>query len=276
MPSGSAQCYRIVWMTINTCIIPAAGRGTRWAPVSGYLPKEMLPLVDKPVIERVIEETAASGCKQIIIVINKQKELIRKHLSGNKKLTKKTHLSFVYQQQPLGMAHAILLCQKLIGGNAFGVALPDLPVIARTPAMKQLINISHRVGQNTHLVSFDKFSKETRHLYGECSIKQMSNNLLKINHFCPKQKDPAKPHHPANFVRMSGHFIFTPQIFPIIETLMKKRKKGEVSDRAALREAFKSGQRVVGVKIIGRTYDTGYPKGYIRANTAFFKKFKMS
>ena len=251
---------------IGICIIPAAGHGSRWAPVSGYLPKEMLPLVDKPVIEQVIDEAIAAGCEQIIIVINKQKQVIKNYLL---KTNQRVKLRFVHQNKPLGIAHAMLLCKNLIGKNPFVVALPDLPTISHKPVTKQLMQSFEKIKRAAHLVSFDKFSLETLHLYSECLIKPDKDRLLRIKHFCPKGKNP---HHAGVRLRMSGKFVFKPEIFPVIESLMKKPFGEEISDRTALRAALESGQRVLGLEILGHTYDTGYPEGYVRANTAFFKR----
>ncbi len=258
---------------VSTCIIPAAGRGSRWAPVSGYLPKEMLPLIDKPVIEWVIEQAVDSGCKSIVVVINKHKDLIRKYLEKKQKVTQKVKLSFVYQEEPLGIAHALYLSQNLTKNQPFAVVLPDLPTISKVPVLKQLIKVYDRLENKSHIVSFDKFSLETTHLYGECLIRSQKGELLKIVHFCPGNPDPTTPHHFGNTIRMSGSFIFNQEIFPIIEKKLTEKTEREISDRTALKAALESGQKVVGVRVSGHTYDTGYPTGYVRANTAFFKKY---
>lgn len=264
-------------MTINTCIIPAAGKGSRWAPVSGYLPKEMLPLIDKPVIEWVINDQIAAGCKQIIVVINKHKETIKTYLENNSTINKRVSLKFVYQDDLFGISHALFLCKGLVKNESFGVALPDLPTISKQPILKQLAKTLNKKN-NSHIVSFDKFSTETANLYGECLLKKGKENFLEIEHFCPKLVGATdKSHHYRNNIRMSGHFIFSPAIFPIIERLLKKRKEGpEVSDRTSLKSAMEDGQKVLGIKIVGHTYDTGYPTGYVRANTAFFKRYSLS
>lgn len=254
------------------CVIPAAGKGTRWAPVSGYLPKEMLPLIDRPVTDWVINEAIDSGCKKIIVVINSRKEVIKNYILKNNKLCNKAQFEFVYQEEAFGIAHAILLCQNLIDNQPFAVALPDLPTISRIPVLKQVIQSYEKSDHNSHIVSFDTFSSETLHLYGECLLQAEKNNSLKIIHFCPSTDMADKPHHYGINTRMSGRFIFTPQIFPIIEDLMKFRTDEEISDRSALKAALESGQSVTGIEISGHTYDTGYPNGYVRANTAFFKK----
>lgn len=257
---------------IKICIIPAAGKGTRWAPVSGYLPKEMLPLIDKPVIEWVINEAIDSGCKHIIVVINKQKEMIREYLSHNKKLSAKAKFSFVYQKEALGIAHTMHICKNLVKDEPFVVALPDLPTISKTPVIKQLVKLFERERGKTHIVSFDKFSSDSLHLYGECLAKLKKNGVLEIIHYCEKANGENKPHHYGNNLRMSGRFVFSSKIFPIINKLLKERTQGEISDRTALRSAMVNNQETLGCVISGHTYDTGYPNGYVKANTAFFKK----
>lgn len=256
---------------IDTCVIPAAGKGTRWAPITGYLPKEMLPLIDRPVIEWVIKEATTSGCTNIVIVTNEQKKIIETYLT-NSDLSEKTNLTFVNQDEPLGIAHAMSLAEEYVDNKPFIVALPDLPTISRKPVTEQLIATFEEQGSDSHIVSFDKFPSEAVHLYGECLIKAKENGILDIIHFCPKNTDPKIPHHPDNNIRMSGRFIFTPEIFPIIDKLLKERVEGEISDRSALKAAQENGQKIVGLQITGHTYDTGYPKGYVRANSAFFKK----
>lgn len=253
---------------IKTCVIPAAGKGSRWAPISGYLPKEMLPLVNKPVTEWVAEEVASSGCKKIIVVINKSKEIIKKHLLANKNLTKKANFEFVYQNKPLGVAHAIWLCKKAIGENDFGVALPDLPTLSRVPALLQLTK--HHKSQ-THIASIDKFPRETRNSYTECLLEKSGERFYKIKHFCPKVSQK-KPHHPNVDLRMSGRFVFSSNIWPIVEELAKKLKSNEITDVDMLNSALEDNQEVYAVRITGHTYDTGTPKNYVRANSAFFKK----
>lgn len=262
-------------MEIKTCIIPAAGKGSRWAPVSGYLPKEMLPLIDKPVIEWVINDAIHSGCNNIVIVINKQKEAIKNYFKGNKNVNKRANINFVYQNEPLGISHALLLCKKLAGTEDFAVALPDLPTISKSPVIKQLVEV-YKNNPNSHIISFDKFSTKTIHLYGECLVKSKKGRILEIEHFCQKTDDIKKPHHFGNTVRMSGKFIFKNSIFPLIESLLREKRDREISDRSALSAAIKNGQGVTGLKISGHTYDTGFPEGYVRANTAFFKKIITS
>ena len=121
------------------------------------------------------------------------------------------------------------------------------------------------------LISFDKFSKEHLHLYGECLVEKQSK-VLNVQHFCAKISKKY-PHHINSKIRMSGRFIFTNEIFPIISELIQKKSKQEITDVDALHKALNHNQLVKGLKIIGHTYDTGNPKSYVRANTAFFKKY---
>ena len=189
----------------------------------------------------------------------------------NKKLSGKAKLSFVYQEEALGIAHSIAICKHLVKNEPFVVALPDLPTIAKVPVIKQLIRLFEKEKGKAHFVSFDKFSSESLHLYGECLVKPKGAGILEIIHFCKKVNGENRPHHYGNGLRMSGRFVFTPKIFSIIDKLLKEQVE-EVSDRSALRAAMADGQQIFGYVISGHTYDTGYPSGYVRANTAFFKK----
>jgi len=257
--------------SINICIIPAAGKGSRWAPISGYLPKEMLPLVDRPVIEWVIKEAINSNCKQIIIVINKQKNIIKEYLSKHTEINKKVKLDYVYQNQPLGIAHAALLCQKFIGNQPFAMAFPDNPTISRKPVLGQLIKAYEKIKNSANLISFDSFPSETAHLYSECLMEERQDGLLKIIHFCPPS-NPGQSHHPGNKLRMSGRLIFQSNVFSTIKGLLEKMPRSEIKDDHILQREFELGHKVIGFKVAGHTYDTGNPISYIRANTAFFKK----
>lgn len=256
---------------ISLCVIPAAGKGSRWAPISGYLPKEMLPLIDRPVLDWVVDEAKLSGCDEIIVVINKHKQLIKEYLSKNKAHSKiKFH--FVYQEKPLGITHSILLCQKIIRDRPFAMALPDLPTISHKPVLKQLINAFEEQKGNSHIISFSNFPSDTLQFYSECLVEQRRDKLLDIIHFCPRQTDPPRPHHPGNKIRMSGRYIFGPQIFKIIKKVMQNFEGTEVNEVIALKKAIEDKQSVLGLNIDGHTYDTGNPTLYVRANTAFFKK----
>lgn len=256
---------------VDVCIIPAAGKGSRWAPVSGYLPKEMLPLIDRPVLDWVIDEAKFSGCNEIIVVINKHKELIKDYLLSNKN-HKKIKFHFVYQEKPLGITHAILLCQKIIKNRPFAMALPDLPTISHKLVLKQLIEAYEKQKGQSHIISFSSFPSDTLHFYTECLIELRKDKLLDIIHFCPKQTNPPRPHHPGSKLRMSGRYVFNPEIFSVVEKLMKNFEGSETNEVATLKEALGIGQNVLGLDIDGHTYDTGNPILYVRANTAFFKR----
>lgn len=256
---------------IDICIIPAAGRGSRWAPISGYLPKEMLPLIDRPVLDWVIDEVTAAGCSQIIVVINKHKQIIKDYLSKSQN-HKKIKFHFVYQEQPLGITHAMWLCQKIIKDQPFAMALPDLPTISHKPVLKQLITAWEKQQGKSHILSLNSFPADTLHLYTECLVELRADKLLDIIHFCPKQTDPTDPHHPGSKIRLSGRYVINPELFPLIQDLMKGNSGGEVNEVASFKKALEADQSVLGLNIDGHTYDTGNPILYVRANTAFFKK----
>lgn len=256
---------------IKICIIPAAGRGSRWAPISGYLPKEMLPLIDRPVLDWVIDEVVSSGCNKIIIVINKHKELIKNYLLS-KKEHKEIKFHFVYQEKPLGITHAMLLCKNIVKDQPFAMALPDLPTISHKPVLKQLIETYNKQNDRSHIISFSTFPSDILHFYTECLVERRGDNLLNIVHFCPRQSDTTQPHHPGSKIRMSGRYVIKPDIFKVIEQLIENFEGNEINEVAAFKKAHEDGQSVLGLAIDGHTYDTGNPTLYVRANTAFFKK----
>lgn len=256
---------------ITTCIIPAGGQGSRWAPISGYLPKEMLPLIDRPVIEWVIKEAINSGCKQIIVVINKQKKIIQEYLSKNSEINKKAIIHYIYQNEPFGIGPCIYLCKKFIGNKPFALAFPDNPTISHKPVLGQLIAAHAKIKEKANLISFDNFPPETSYLYSECLLEKRKDGLLKIVHFCPFSK-PGQSHHPGNRLRMSGRYIFQPSTFSTIKYLLGKIASTDIKDDQILHREFELGHNIIGVQIQGHTYDTGNPINYIRANTAFFKK----
>jgi len=244
---------------ITTCIIPAAGKGSRWAPISGYLPKEMLPLIDKPVIHWVIDEVIDSGCTKIIVVINNSKEIVKEYLS-KQKFGKNIKIHYVYQDKPKGVAHVIYLSKKYLDSKPFALAMPDLPTISKKPALLQLIKVSKSY-KNVNIISFDKFPPQDLKLYGECELDKIDKNIFNVVAFRKSKLN----------LRMSGRFIFQPNVISTIKPLLKSTKC-EVSDQDLLKKSLNLGEKIIGVKIQGRTYDTGTPTGYVRANTAFFKK----
>src|SRR3990167_8248474 len=128
-------------MKIDTCIIPAAGKATRWAPVSYYLPKDLLPLINKPVITWVIDEAIQSGCKKIIIVMNKEKEIMKNYLVNHTDYHKRVDLIFVNQNDFAGISKALLKSKRYLNNSPFLVALPDLPTISETPVIRQMLDV---------------------------------------------------------------------------------------------------------------------------------------
>jgi UTP--glucose-1-phosphate uridylyltransferase len=257
--------------SVKVCLIPAAGKGSRWAPISGYLPKEMLPLIDRPVIDWVVQEAIASGCRDIVVIINNKKRIIKDYLLNDKNLTKKAKFHFIIQEQPLGISHAMLLAKKIINNQPFAMALPDLPTISHEPVLKQLIKAYQQNNQKSHVISFSDFPTETLYHYTECLLQVRKDKVLEIVHFCPKDSNN-KPHHPGIKIRMSGRYVFNPSILVTIDSLFKSYQKNEIKEFDAINKAMELNQSVLGYSIQGHTYDTGNPTSYIRANTAFFKK----
>lgn len=257
---------------IKKCIIPAAGHGSRWAPVSGYLPKEMLPLIDRPVIEQVINEAISSGIQEIIVILNPQKSVIKDYIEKNKRLQEKAKFFFVNQEGPYGIASAIFSARHLLGDQPFAMALPDLPTLSKKPVLQQLIHKFETLPTDAHVISFDTFPPPTQHLYSECLLEKIDEQIMKVSHFCAKETKNASPHHPDNKLRMSGRYVLQNSILSVIDDVIKRYSDQEIKETDILDEALKKGHQIFGVVVQGHTYDTGTPEGYVRANTAFFKK----
>lgn len=252
---------------IDTCIIPAAGKGSRWAPISGYLPKEMLPLLDRPVIDWVVREAIHSGCKRIIIVTNKNKKIIKNYFNKESGRYKGIEFIFVLQEQPKGLVNALSLCKKYISSD-FAMALPDLPTISAKPVLKQLIK-SFEENTQSSIISLDEFPSESLGQYTECKIELLKRGTFKVNHFCPKSKTS---HHPKEKLRMSGRYVLKKDLFKLISDMNLEMKTGEQSEVEILKKALSNNIPITALAIKGHTYDTGTPISYVRANTAFYKK----
>ena len=252
---------------MQSLIIPAAGLGIRWKPVSEYLPKEMLPLVDKPVVHYIVREAIESGFKNIIIVTNKDKKIIRDYFNKQTTLNG-IDLQFTYQDKPLGIADAMRTAKKFVNGS-FAVMLPDLPTISTVPVILQMKNIYSKMETNSCLISLSMFPKESLGLYSNYLSTAKNKNLGIIEHFC-SLKNCTENHGNKNF-RLSGKYIFPYETFEHIEKLKIEKNVGEITDVDLLNQLQKNGYEIYGYKIKGRTYDTGNARAHLRANTAFFK-----
>jgi len=266
-------------MMIRKAIIPAAGLGTRFLPATKAQPKEMLPIVDKPAIQYIVEEAIQSGVEDIIIVTGKHKRAIEDHFDksielelmleekGNQELLDMVkHVSnladihYIRQKQPLGLGHAVLCARKFIGDEPFAVLLGDDIIQAETPTLRSMIGIYNQV-QTSVIGALDVPHDEVDR-YGIIS-PEGENGVIKIKDLVEKpQPDQA----PSNLA-VIGRYIIEPEIFSLLEHA-KPGKGGEIQLTDALRELNKQKQ-MVAYRLEGTRYDIGDKFGYLKATVDF-------
>ena len=267
-------------MKIRKAVVTAAGWGTRFLPATKAQPKEMLPLVDQPIIQYVIEEAVASGIKQIIIVTAIGKRAIEDHFDrsfeleyilqkkGNTELLQKLQniseladISYIRQKEQLGLGHAILVTRELIGDEPFAVFLPDDLIHARVPAMKQMIEVYNRYKHS--VIAVQPVAKEDTEAYGIIKPKQLEDRLYKVLSLVEK---PEPKDAPSNLA-IVGRYILTPEIFGMLDKT-SPGKGGEIQLTDGLKLLLKK-QPIYAYQFKGTRYDTGMPLGFLKASVEF-------
>lgn len=264
---------------IRKAIIPAAGLGTRFLPVTKAMPKEMLPIVDKPTIQYIVEEAIASGIEDIMIVTGKGKRAIEDHfdhafeleanLIEKKKfdLLEKVRVSsdidihYIRQKEPLGLGHAVWCARKFIGDEPFAVLLGDDIVQSEVPCLKQLINQYEKTFSS--VIAVMKVPDSEIHRYGVIDPVSTDSPLMQIKQFVEK---PTKEEAPSNYA-IIGRYILTPEIFYFLEQ-QKVGKGGEIQLTDAIEE-LNTIQRVFAYRFEGKRYDVGNPLGFIETTIDF-------
>jgi UTP--glucose-1-phosphate uridylyltransferase len=268
---------------IKKAVIPAAGLGTRFLPATKALPKEMLPIVDKPTIQYIIEEAVHSGIEQIIIVTGRNKRAIEDHFDKSVELELLLHrtekfemldvveqisnladIHYVRQKEPLGLGHAILCAKKFIGDDPFAVLLGDDIVDSKTPALRQMIDKFNEVGSSIlgcHEVPITEVVK-----YGIVHYDEQRDDLFKIKHLVEKPSIETAPSTQA----IVGRYILTPAIFSMLENV-RPDNKGEIQLTEALDQLLKA-ETIYSYLIKGDRYDVGDKFGFLQASIEFSLK----
>ncbi|PQD95591.1 UTP--glucose-1-phosphate uridylyltransferase [Pradoshia eiseniae] len=259
-------------MKIKKAIIPAAGLGTRLLPATKALPKEMLPIIDKPMIQYIVEEAIESGIEDILIVTGKGKRAIEDHFDHSHELeqrlfqtekyellkkvqhSSKVDIHYIRQKEPKGLGHAIWCARKFIGSEPFAVLLGDDIVQAEIPCMKQLIDKFEETG--SAVIGIKEVPREQTHLYGIIDGPLLDNGLVHIQRMV--EKPMLNP--PSNYAIM-GRYILTPEIFSYLET-QEAGAGGEIQLTDAM-EKMAANQLVYGYEFSGNRYDVGEKLGYI-------------
>lgn len=273
--------------TIRKAVIPAAGFGTRFLPATKATPKEMLPLVDKPLIQYGVEEAVAAGCTDIIIVTGRGKTTMEDHFDRSPELeaalrargksellkiacsvSKLARISYVRQPEPLGLGHAVLMAKQLVGDEPFAVILPDDIVDAEGGCLKQMVEAFEET-QSTILAS-EVVEGDAISMYGclDCDSHPTNPRLLPVNNLVEKPKPQDAPSQNA----IIGRYILTPRIFEMIEQLTPG-SGGELQLTDAIK-ALLQHEKVYGFHYVGQRHDAGDKLGFLKATVTFALKHK--
>ncbi len=265
---------------IRKAVFPAAGLGTRFLPATKAQPKEMLPLVDKPIIQYGVEEAAASGVDNIIIVTGRGKNAIEDHfdvsieleafleargktdlLAEIRKISNLINFSYVRQGEPLGLGHAVLVTRPFIGDEPFAVLLGDDVIDADPPALQQMIDIFGKV--NGPVIAVERVPREDVSAYGIIASEPVGEGIYRILDLV--EKPPA--HEAPSNLAIIGRYILTPDIFDELEATASDRT-GEIQLTNGLRRLLAK-RPLYACEIKGVRHDTGNKLGFLKAIVYF-------
>ena len=267
-------------MKIRKVIIPAAGLGTRFLPATKAQPKEMLPIVDKPTIQYIIEEAVAAGIEDIIIITGRNKQSIEDHFDKNielelslqekgeqellqivEKSTNLANIHFVRQKEPKGLGHAVLVAKNFIGDEPFAVMLGDDVVVSKVPCIKQLMDTYEVYGKSILGVQTVAPSEVSK--YGIADVEMIEGQIAKVKGLIEK---PSMDVAPSNLAIM-GRYIINPRIFHYLET-QTPGAGGEIQLTDALMKLSQE-EDMFTYDFIGKRYDVGSKLGFISATLEF-------
>lgn len=268
---------------VKKAVIPAAGLGTRFLPATKAQPKEMLPIVDKPTLQYIIEEAVASGIEEILIITGRNKKSIEDHFDksveleleleqkGKKELlevvqgiSNMINIHYIRQKEPRGLGDAIYCARHFIGDEPFAVMLGDDIVDNEVPCLKQLIDAYEEY--RTTILGVQKVDPQNTDKYGVIAAKHIEDRVYKVKDLVEKP-EPGKA--PSN-IAILGRYIITPEIFEILEDL-PTGKGGEVQLTDALKELSKK-EAMYAYNFEGRRYDVGDKLGFLEATVDFALK----
>lgn len=261
---------------IRKAVVPVAGLGTRFLPVTKAMPKEMLPLVDKPVIQYIVEELVAAGIEEIIIVTSANKRAIEDHFDRNfeleyrlqkdgkreilddmRKVQNLARFAYVRQQEALGNGHALLQAKQLIGDEPFAFAYGDDIIESKIPAIKQMLEVYQEYGAST--MGVIEVNDEGTRNYGIIKPEKITTKVSKVTATIEKPGPEAAPSHLASV----GRYIFNPSIFTALEKI-RPGKGGEIWVADAVSYLIKT-EPIYARTLDGEYFDCGNKLGYLKA-----------
>ncbi len=267
---------------LRRVIVPAAGLGTRFLPATKAIPKEMLPIVDKPTLQYIVEEAVAAGVKDVVLINGRGKSSIEDHFDvgfelettlGERKKTsdvdmlraisKMVNLVSVRQKHPLGLGHAVLCGKPVIGNEPFGVMLGDDMVDSEVPAILQLWH-AYQKHQKAVIALMEVPASET-HLYGIAAGEKIDDRTIRITHIVEKPKL-----NPPSNLAVIGRYVLPPRIFDYLET-QERGVGGEIQLTDSLAK-LQQNEGLLGYRFDGIRHDAGDKFGYLKANIAYALK----
>jgi UTP--glucose-1-phosphate uridylyltransferase len=268
---------------VRKAVFPAAGLGTRFLPATKAQPKEMLPLVDKPIIQYGVEEAVAAGVDNIILVTGRGKNAIEDHfdvsveletfleargkreqLAEIRKISNLINFAYVRQGEPLGLGHAVLVARELVGSEPFAVILGDDVIDADPPAIKQLIDVFQKV--NGPVLAVERVPREDISSYGVIDLDPAANLGEGIYRVRDLVEKPSQNEAPSDLA-IIGRYVLTPDIFPALAAT-KSDRTGEIQLTNGLRELLKT-RPIFACEIKGVRHDTGNKLGFLKAVVYF-------
>jgi UTP--glucose-1-phosphate uridylyltransferase len=272
-----------VKQALRKVVIPAAGLGTRFLPATKAIPKEMLPIVDVPTIQLIIEEALRAGAHEVVVVNGRGKGAIEDHFDRSYELedtlakkgkqdlferiraiSESVRLISVRQKEPLGLGHAVLAARHAVGPEWFGVMLGDDLIDSEEPGIGQLARVARETGKAT--VALMPVPEDQAHLYGVAAGPALSENTIAVERIVEK---PPRGQAPSNLA-VVGRYVLPPEIFEVLAQL-KPGVGGEIQLTDGLAQLAARGQ-LVGVRFSGTRHDAGDRLGYLQANIAYALK----
>jgi UTP--glucose-1-phosphate uridylyltransferase len=269
-------------VAIRKAVFPAAGLGTRFLPATKAQPKEMLPIVDKPTIQYVMEEAVASGIQEIIVVTGRGKNAIEDHFDRSielemmlsrkgrsdlleivRRISELAHVCYVRQGEPLGLGHAVLAAKELVGNEPFAVLLGDDILTDTTPALQQMIAV-HEM-HHCSVMCVKRVPKKDVSRYGVIKGRKLKDHLYHIMDMVEKPELSQAP----SDLAVIGRYILTPEVFPMLEKTTEDRT-GEVQLTNALKGLIKGGRhQIYALEFQGRWHDAGTVLGFLKTTVEF-------
>jgi len=268
---------------VRKAVFPVAGLGTRFLPATKAMPKEMLPVVDRPLIQHVVDEARQAGIEHFIFVTGRNKGVIEDHFDRQfelemtllerqkrealdvlkKDLPAPGSTSFTRQQEPLGLGHAVWCARELVGHEPFALLLPDVLVQHERGCLAQMIDAAHEIGERANIVAVEEVPHERVDQYGVVGIGAQKGKMFTITSMVEK---PPRDRAPSNLI-LTGRYILQPEILELLQK-QERGAGGEIQLTDAM-IALSRTQPFYGLKFEGRSFDCGSKIGFLAANVSY-------